>query len=150
MDGEERLVVVHEVERRYQPHRPHIPERRQVYVDPGFDPAHPQPLQVDAVIGNIRQAVAGNHGLQAHAILLLRAGSIPKTSSGKIQRHACRAGFLNHTLAVVGRWEAQTVSQRADESVTATQRWVGQQGGLTYEVYASQSRQGHALHAHAA
>jgi acyl-CoA synthetase (AMP-forming)/AMP-acid ligase II len=150
VDGEERLVVVHEVERRYQPPRQRLPERRQVHVDPGSDPTHPQPLQVDVVIGDIRQAVAGNHGLQTHAVLLLRAGSITKTSSGKIQRHACRAGFLNHTLEVVGHWEAKTASQRADESVTAAQRWVGQQGGLTYEAYASQSRQGHVLHAHAA
>ncbi|HCF26124.1 MAG TPA: AMP-dependent synthetase, partial [Cyanobacteria bacterium UBA11049] len=31
---------------------------------------------------------------------------IPKTSSGKIQRHACRIGFLNGSLDVVGNWTA--------------------------------------------
>jgi acyl-coenzyme A synthetase/AMP-(fatty) acid ligase len=31
--------------------------------------------------------------------LLLRAGSIPKTSSGKLQRRMCQASFLNGTLA---------------------------------------------------
>ena len=35
--------------------------------------------------------------------MLIKAGSIPKTSSGKIQRHACRDGFLDGTLDVVGR-----------------------------------------------
>jgi acyl-coenzyme A synthetase/AMP-(fatty) acid ligase len=35
---------------------------------------------------------------------LIKPASIPKTSSGKIQRHACRQGFLKETLAVVGQW----------------------------------------------
>ncbi len=35
-------------------------------------------------------------------ILLLKTATIPKTSSGKIQRHACRAGFLDGSLNVVG------------------------------------------------
>ena len=133
VDGEERLVVVHEVERRYQPPRQRLPERRQVHVDPGSDPAHPQPLQVDVVIGNIRQAVAGNHGLQTHAVLLLRAGSIPKTSSGKIQRHACRAGFLNHTLEVVGCWEAEAVLASSGGPDPAVEHAAGQHGGLGEE-----------------
>jgi hypothetical protein len=66
------------------------------------------------VIGNIRQAVAERHDVQVSAVLLLRAGSIPKTSSGKIRRHACRIGFLNQALDVVGQWYAshlKTVSQ---------------------------------------
>lgn len=36
------------------------------------------------------------------AVLLLKTGSIPKTSSGKIQRYLCRAGFLNESLDIVG------------------------------------------------
>ena len=38
--------------------------------------------------------------------MLIRAGSVPKTSSGKIQRHACRDGYLAGTLDVVGQWRA--------------------------------------------
>jgi acyl-CoA synthetase (AMP-forming)/AMP-acid ligase II len=101
VDGEERLVVVQEVERRYQPTQPRRPERRQVAIDPGCDPEHPQPVCLDTVVGQIRQAIAEQHGLQAHAVVLLRAGSIPKTSSGKMQRYACRAGFLAHTLDAI-------------------------------------------------
>ena len=59
-------------------------------------------LDVEEVIAAIRQAVAENHELQVYAVLLLKTGSIPKTSSGKIQRHACRTGFLNGSLDVVG------------------------------------------------
>jgi acyl-CoA synthetase (AMP-forming)/AMP-acid ligase II len=104
--GEERLVVVQEVERRYKPPQPHQPERRQMAVGPGCDPDHPQPFDPHAITGSIRQAVAEQHGVQTYAILLVKAGSIPKTSSGKIQRYACRMGFLTQTLDVVGAWQA--------------------------------------------
>jgi len=44
----------------------------------------------------IRRSVAGEHDLNVDAIALIRAGTVPKTSSGKIQRHACRqGGFVN-------------------------------------------------------
>ena len=38
IDGEERLVVAYEVERRHQPPQQRILERRQEHVDPGSDP----------------------------------------------------------------------------------------------------------------
>ncbi len=52
----------------------------------------------------IRREVAAEHELPVEAIVLIKAGSIPKTSSGKIQRHACREGFLDGTLEVVAEW----------------------------------------------
>lgn len=42
----------------------------------------------------IRRAVLDEHGLALDAIVLVRSGTILRTSSGKIQRHACRAAFL--------------------------------------------------------
>jgi len=54
----------------------------------------------------IRRAVAGEHELALDAIVLIRAGSVPKTSSGKIQRHACRDSYLADKLDVVGQWRA--------------------------------------------
>ncbi|NET38293.1 MAG: NAD-dependent epimerase/dehydratase family protein [Cyanothece sp. SIO1E1] len=50
------------------------------------------------VVEAITQAVIARHGLSIEAIALVKPGSIPKTSSGKIQRHACRTAFLNDTL----------------------------------------------------
>lgn len=38
------------------------------------------------IFGSIREAVAREHGLRLHDVLLIAAGSIPKTSSGKIRR----------------------------------------------------------------
>ena len=63
--------------------------------------AHPNgrlPLDVEAVVRAIRRAVAEEHDVRVHAVVLLRAGSIPKTPSGKVQRRACQASFLNGTL----------------------------------------------------
>ncbi|NLF09451.1 MAG: aminotransferase class I/II-fold pyridoxal phosphate-dependent enzyme [Pirellulaceae bacterium] len=56
------------------------------------------------VFDAIRRAVAVEHELVPYAIQLLKAGSIHKTSSGKIQRHACRDGHLAATLNVVAEW----------------------------------------------
>ena len=61
--------------------------------------------QADAAIEAIRRSVSRDHELQLDAILLIKAGSIPKTSSGKIQRHATRQAYLDGTLKVLAQWE---------------------------------------------
>jgi acyl-CoA synthetase (AMP-forming)/AMP-acid ligase II len=43
----------------------------------------------------VRGAVAEEHGITPAAVLLLKAGAVPRTSSGKVQRQACRIAFLN-------------------------------------------------------
>ena len=74
------------------------------------------------VIARIRQAVAEEHELGVQAVVLLVPGSIPKTSSGKIQRHACRAAFLQGSLEAVGSWrEGSAGTQVAAPLVEATE-----------------------------
>ncbi len=41
----------------------------------------------------IRQAVARHHELELHAVCLVPSGAVPKTTSGKLQRHACRRAW---------------------------------------------------------
>jgi acyl-CoA synthetase (AMP-forming)/AMP-acid ligase II len=94
---EERLIVAAEVERRYQPadRYPQDEEAR----------AHPKgrlSLDVEAVVRAIRRAVAEEHDVRVHTVVLARAGSIPKTPSGKVQRRACQASFLDGTLNQLG------------------------------------------------
>jgi fatty-acyl-CoA synthase len=42
----------------------------------------------------IRSAVSRRHGLSLNDVRLVPAGSIPRTTSGKLARRACRAGYL--------------------------------------------------------
>lgn len=88
LHGRERLIVVAEVER-------------------------DRDVDWQAVIEAIRGAVAIEHDLPPDAIVLVRSGSIPKTSSGKIQRHACRESYLAGELLTVAQW---SVWEEAGES----------------------------------
>ena len=83
VSGQERLVIAQEVERNYL-----------------------RKLNADETINAIRQAVAREHDLQVYAVLLLKTASLAKTSSGKVQRHACRAGFLAGNLNIVADWSS--------------------------------------------
>jgi fatty acid CoA ligase FadD32 len=60
---------------------------------PGAGKADPLPI-ADAV----RAAISQRHGVTVRDVLLVPAGSIPRTSSGKIARRACRAAYLEGTL----------------------------------------------------
>lgn len=87
VDKEERLIILQEVERSLL-----------------------RNLDVEQVTKAIRQAVTEHHDLQPYAVLLLKTGSILKTSSGKIQRRACQAAYLAGSLNVVGEWTQSTSS----------------------------------------
>lgn len=78
-NGEERLVVVQEVERRTE-------------------------IDTEKLIADIRQEIAEQHELQVYAVVLAKSGNVLKTASGKIQRRACRYKFLNGQLGVVAEW----------------------------------------------
>ncbi|MCE9592176.1 MAG: aminotransferase class I/II-fold pyridoxal phosphate-dependent enzyme [Planctomycetes bacterium] len=51
-----------------------------------------------------RKAVLDEHGVVLHTIVLVRCGTIPKTSSGKVQRRACREAFLAGKLNVLAEY----------------------------------------------
>ncbi len=46
----------------------------------------------------VRAAIAGRHGVMVRDLLLVPAGSIPRTSSGKIARRATKAAYVDGTL----------------------------------------------------
>jgi natural product biosynthesis luciferase-like monooxygenase protein len=97
--GAERLVIVQEVDSRQRP-------------------------DGEALIKNIRRAVSEEHEVQVYAVVLIKPKSIPKTSSGKIQRHACRAGFLANSLSVVTEWRAseeEEVTAYSDRALTGAE-----------------------------
>ncbi len=57
----------------------------------------------EAVASAVRKALAEEHEVQLRELVLIRQGSLPKTSSGKVQRQTCRALHLKGGLEVVGR-----------------------------------------------
>jgi acyl-CoA synthetase (AMP-forming)/AMP-acid ligase II len=112
--GAERLVVVQEVERASLAQARRARGQCSAHGSPQQRAGRLAALDFDNVIGNIRQSVAEEHGVQVYAVLLLKAGGLPKTSSGKIQRHACRIGFLTGHLEVVRAWYAEVVPPSQD------------------------------------
>ncbi|WP_204800736.1 fatty acyl-AMP ligase [Mycobacterium riyadhense] len=61
----------------------------------GTSRADPKPA-----IEAIRTAVSHRHGLSAADVRFLPAGAIPRTTSGKLARRACRAQYLSGDLGV--------------------------------------------------
>ncbi|HEX2973318.1 MAG TPA: beta-ketoacyl synthase N-terminal-like domain-containing protein, partial [Tepidisphaeraceae bacterium] len=65
----------------------------------------------EGVIHNTLHAVSEHHELGVACIQLLRRGTIPKTSSGKIQRHACRDAFCEGQVAPLHEWRRKEEPQ---------------------------------------
>ncbi|WP_322858079.1 long-chain-fatty-acid--AMP ligase FadD32 [Mycobacterium europaeum] len=55
-------------------------------------------LDYQPIADEIRAAIAVRHGVTIRDLLLVQAGTIPRTSSGKIGRRACRAAYLDGSL----------------------------------------------------
>lgn len=61
------------------------------------------------IITTIRQAVAEQHEIQVASISILARGMIPKTSSGKIQRHACCNTGMSGMLGCLAHWTLHSI-----------------------------------------
>ncbi len=81
--GRERLVLVAEVVRQHKPEAD------------------------SALFQAIRTELAGTVGIVPDEIVLIRQNTIPRTSSGKIQRRACRVAYLDGSVEIVGRWRSR-------------------------------------------
>lgn len=75
-----------------------------------------------ALIQKIRSAVTEEHDLPPDAVVLVRNGSVPKTSSGKVQRHACREQFLNDSLLTIAKWSLQDSDDASGNGVVVPVR----------------------------
>ncbi|MEP7182290.1 MAG: fatty acyl-AMP ligase, partial [Betaproteobacteria bacterium] len=94
-NGTQRLVLVHEVAR-----------------DGSNDLA--------PVIDAVRAAVLEEHGLALDAVVLIRCGTIAKTSSGKVKRHASRIAFLADRFKPLALYRTQPApAQTAQTAQTA-------------------------------
>ncbi len=84
-----------------------VEDQDQLVVVQEVEPRH-RDLDADAAIRAIRRAIAARHELEVHAVLLVKAGTVPKTSSGKTRRVACRQRYLHGELDVLAEWRAPT------------------------------------------
>ncbi|MBW6459885.1 MAG: AMP-binding protein [Bacteroidales bacterium] len=96
--GEERLVLVCEIRR-----------------------THLRDLDANAVFEALRQAITDTHQIQVHAIALIRTNTLPKTSSGKIQRLTAKKEYLGHELELLDSWKAEHPSITTHHSALSTQ-----------------------------
>ena len=88
VNGEEQLVIAHEINR-----------------------TDLRKLNAEEVIGAIRLSVGEQNMANVFAVALLKTGSIPKTSSGKIQRRACQSMFLDGSLNTVAQWQQSEIPE---------------------------------------
>ncbi len=75
---EEKLVVIQEVKDKYV-----------------------NDLDTDDIIKNIIKTISKHHELKTHTIVLIKQGTLPKTSKGKVQRNQCPTMFLEGTLDMI-------------------------------------------------
>jgi acyl-CoA synthetase (AMP-forming)/AMP-acid ligase II/acyl carrier protein len=84
VEGEERLVVAYELDRQFR---------------------KSSVAELQTIAAAVRLTISQEFDLDTYCVTLLNVGAVPKTSSGKIQRQACRADFLAGSLDVL--WESR-------------------------------------------
>lgn len=109
--GGEDLVVLAEMDRRFL--RGNDKDKNEEEVKAERD------AQVREVLEAIRESIIDEHGVRPYAVVLLKWGSLPRTTSGKIRRRQCRTEFQEGSLSVLGRWTVD--SEPAEEPETGKQ-----------------------------
>jgi acyl-CoA synthetase (AMP-forming)/AMP-acid ligase II len=92
-DGEEQVAIVAEIDSREQ-------SRAE-----GIDPAQ--------IMIAVRIAIASAHHISTRSVSLVRAGALPKTTSGKLQRFLCREALVGGTLELLAAWTDDAMAERA-------------------------------------
>jgi len=90
IDGENKLVLVHEVER-----------------------AQLKKIDGAAVFRQATRLISEEFGLSLHCIALIQPSTLPKTSSGKIQRSSARAQFMASELSLIALESAHAAGASA-------------------------------------
>ncbi len=76
-------------------------DRRQA---PQLDDPAERDVFLASLIDRVRAAVVDHHGILLSAVSVLSHGAMPKTSSGKLRRRACRDAFSDGSLDEIARW----------------------------------------------
>src|SRR4030095_9269311 len=100
VDGVEALALVQEIPRH------------------GGDPA--------ALLSAVRTAIVDALEVDPWAVVLVRPGGVPRTSSGKVRRAECRRAFLAGALPVITEWRAASASDDPPALGALDERGVGE------------------------
>ena len=92
-DGQPQLIIVQEVDRKHRN------------------------ADFEAIARTVRGAVARHHELDLHAIAFIRQASIPRTTSGKVQRSLCRQRYANDELTLLAKWTRPAPNPKLPEDV---------------------------------
>lgn len=57
------------------------------------------PVDRAKIAAAVREAVSARHGLRCDEIIFLKSRNMPRTTSGKVQRHVCRSRYLAGELS---------------------------------------------------
>jgi acyl-CoA synthetase (AMP-forming)/AMP-acid ligase II len=98
IQGQESLVIAQEVARQA--------------IRPGSDP--------EELFRNVHRALFTTN-VRAEVIVLLRTGTLPRTSSGKVQRHACRSRFMSNGLEIWAEWRSPRARREGERTRVAPQ-----------------------------
>jgi acyl-CoA synthetase (AMP-forming)/AMP-acid ligase II len=94
VDGDERVALIAELDAR--------------------GPGRADAIDPAGVLIAIRTAVVASHAISLHSVTLVPPGTLPKTTSGKLQRFLCRDALVNGTLEPIASWiDADTMERAA-------------------------------------
>jgi 8-amino-7-oxononanoate synthase len=108
-DGEERLVVLQEVEAGAE-------------------------VDVEALPGAVQEAVALDHEVSLDRLVLVRAGTVPRTPNGKVRRSAGRHMLAEGSLAAVLDWRSPRLAATDAGAAAAEPEDAGPAGWIAEEV----------------
>ncbi len=114
-EDQEELVVVAEVDKRQY-------QASLATKDPSMSEAEVLEKIFEEIISTIRSSVTKAHNVRPHAIILIKSGTIYKTSSGKIQRYACRSAFQEGILEVLKQNISVKTAKSKTQNITSLTR----------------------------
>ncbi|KTD63681.1 acyl-CoA synthetase [Legionella santicrucis] len=77
-------------------------------------------IEPDLLFSKIQALLLDQFGLVPYSIVLVKPYSLPKTSSGKIQRWLARKAFLDNTLKNIACWNKDSKNQADTISLTSS------------------------------
>lgn len=81
---------------------------------------HDEEVNYEQVFSNVKAAIAQRHSLDVSQIVIVRPGSITKTTSGKIQRRKCKNELHEGGLNILAHYQQQAESVKPAKTPNQT------------------------------